>query len=198
MATFTDLCNDVYELTKRPDLVAETKMAVRAATLKAHQSDYYSKDLTETGIEWGSPAYYQSLEYRTVFPRWRSLKFLRKYDSSSSDGAGKFFQVLTPDEVLDSYGVQKTDICYLAGAMLEIKSSTQDAHMLIGYYQQPDVVEATYNSWIALDHPFAIVYDAAATIFKTIGFDEQNSLYRNMVAEQLALLRLSNIQAEGY
>ena len=51
MATFTELCNDVYTMTKRPDLVAETKLAVKAATLKAHQSDFYPKDIYETGIQ---------------------------------------------------------------------------------------------------------------------------------------------------
>ena len=52
MASFTSLLNDVYTITNRPDLIAETKLAVKQATLKMHQSDYYPKDLFETGIAW--------------------------------------------------------------------------------------------------------------------------------------------------
>ena len=34
MATFSDLTSDVMTITNRPDLIAETKLAVKAATLK--------------------------------------------------------------------------------------------------------------------------------------------------------------------
>ena len=50
MTTLTDLCADVYTITNRPDLINETKLAVKAATLKMHQSDYYYRDLLEQGI----------------------------------------------------------------------------------------------------------------------------------------------------
>lgn len=196
MATFAELVADTYTLTNRPDLVGETALAVKAATLKMHHSDFYPKDLTETAIEWAVPDYYQSLEYRTLFPRWRAFKFLRKYDSAASS-PGKFFTLLTPEQILDRYGIEKTDICYLAGEMMEIKSSTQDQYMLLSYYQQPVTSESGYDSWIALDHPFAIVYEAARMIFKQVGFDEQASQMNQIVAEQIAMLRASNILASG-
>ena len=196
MATFAELVADVYTLTNRPDLVAETALAVKAATLKMHQTDFYPKDLTETGIAWASPDYYQSLEYRTLFPRWRAYKFLRKYDASASL-PGEMFSLLTPEQIFDSYGVEKTDICYLAGEMIEIKSSTIDTNMLIGYYQNPIVAETGFNSWVALDHPYAIVYEAARMVFKQVGFDEQASQMNQIVGEQIALIRTSNIVAYG-
>ena len=46
MATLAALLADVYSLTTRPDLVAESTVAVRKATLKAHLSDYFFRDLT--------------------------------------------------------------------------------------------------------------------------------------------------------
>ena len=39
-----------HTITNRPDLINETKLAVKAATLKIHQSDYYYRDLIEQGI----------------------------------------------------------------------------------------------------------------------------------------------------
>ena len=51
MATFAELLADVYTLTNRSDLIAETKLAVKMATLKMHQRDYFYKDIRETGIQ---------------------------------------------------------------------------------------------------------------------------------------------------
>lgn len=186
MATFAELVSDVYIITNRPDLVNETKLAVKAATLKAHQADYFPKDLYETGIQWPDPAYIQSLDYRTLIPRWRAFKFLRKY----SDGApGNFIKLLTPEQTLDSYSINREDVCYLAGEMLEIRSSTQDQYMILGCYINPDLSENNYNSWVALDHPYAIVYEAARAIFKQIGWDEQAQQIRQEVAEQYQILK---------
>jgi len=189
VATFAELIADVKLITNRPDLEAEIKLAIRKATLKAHQSDFYAKDLFEVGIQWATPAYIQSLEYRTLIPRWRALKFLRKY-SADGDFAGDFFTLLTPEQILDSYGIEKKNVCYIAGEMLEIKSSTQDLNMLLSCYLHPDITETGFSSWIAKDHPYLIVYEAAASIFRQIGYDEQAVQMKQEIAEQYAELKL--------
>jgi len=195
MASFTDLLSDVYTLTNRPDLVNETKLAVKAATLKAHQSDFYYKDLYETGVSFSSAAYVQGLEYRTILPRFRSLKYIRKTDVTGTPG--KFLSVVTPAMVLDVYGSQREDICYAAGELIQIKSSTELQYILFGCYLNPDVAESTYSSWVAIDHPYYIVYEAAITIYKAIGQDEQAAVYKKLADEQLAMLKASNIEIEG-
>lgn len=194
---FSELCSEVYTITGRPDRVAETESAVRAATLKAHQSDYYWKDLYETGIAFDSSAYYQSLDYRALLPRYRALKYLRKYDYVGGV-AGKFLTVLTPEQILDRYATEKDDVVYAAGAYLQFKLSTQEQYFLLGCYLNPDVTKATYTSWIAIDHPWCIIYDASSTVFKAIGKDEEAATYKQLVAEQFAELKISNITPVGY
>lgn len=201
MTTFADLVADVYTLTSRPDLVNETKLAVRAATLKAHGSDYYYKDLRETGLQFDFEVAQQSLEYKTLLPRWRALKYLRtyKFNSQTELGcAGPFLQILTPGEVLDSYSSAKENVCYVAGLELQIRTLAATKFFLLGYYIYPDVTELTYDSWIANDNPMAIIYEAAATVFKTIGFDEQTAIYKQLVADEYVELKLTNIVANGY
>ena len=195
--TFNELLAEIYLITNRPDLVSESKSALKSATLKAHQSDYYLKDLHEVGLLWSPIAYQQSLDYRTIVPRWRAFKFLRKYDSTGST-PGDFFALLTPEETLDSYGVNREDVCYLAGEQIEIRSSTEDTYMLLGCYRQPDITEATYSSWAALDHPWAIIYEAARIIFNATGKKEEASGIQREVLEQIAALRNSNITAGGF
>jgi hypothetical protein len=196
MATFTELLNDVYTLTNRPDLVGETTLAVKAATLKAHQIDYFYKDIEEVGMSFPLSEYIQSIEYRTVLPLYRALKYIRKTDAEGKPGP--LLKLITPAEFLDRYNYERVDVCYVAGESIQIKSSTELQYILFGCYLNPNVSEANYNSWIALDHPYAIVYEAAATVFKMIGQDEQSTMFKKLTDEQFQFLRQSNIQAEGF
>jgi hypothetical protein len=195
--TLTELVNAVYELTNRPDLTTLTSQTVKSSTLKAHQSDYYPKDLFESGVDFGSSAYFQEFQYREVLPRWRATKFFRKYDAVNSS-AGDFFTLITPEQVLDSYKITREDVYYLAGDVFQFRSSSEFQYALMGCYLNPDIADATFTSWVALDHPYAIVYDAASIIFKAIGKDEEAAVYRQLVAEQYAMLRNSNILANGW
>jgi len=195
--TLAELIQEVYTLTGRPDRVAETLSAVRSATLKCHQSDYYYKDIFESGLAFDSADYVQNLDYRALLPRWRALKYLRKYDNSTGT-PGAELNIIVPENVLDSYRVQRTDICYVAGAYIQINSSTAEQYYLLGCYLNPNITEAGFDSWIASDHPYAIIFDAAATVFKAIGKDDESSSYRNLMGEQMSMLRASNITATGF
>lgn len=190
MASLTDLINDVYTITNRPDLIAETKLAVKQATLKMHQVDYFPKDLYETGIQWTPPAFIQSLAYKSIIPRWRTLNYLRKIQDNVP---GVFFELLSPQQSLDRYAIAKENICYIAGDQLEIRSDTEDLNMLLGCYLHPDITDTGYSSWIADEHPYAIIFDAAAAVFKMIGFDEQAAYMKQNVTEQIALLRQNQL-----
>jgi len=195
--TLNELIAEVYTITNRPDLVAQTLTAVRSATLKLHQSDYYYKDLREQGVSFLTAEYIQQIEYRTLFPKWRALKYIRKTDSVGTD-TGKFLELIVPENVLDEYKINRNDVCYVAGEVIQIRSSTQLQYSIVGRYDNPDITQAGYNSWIALDHPYAIAFEAASTVFKMIGDTDQFAAYSALAQMQLVELRNSNIIAQGY
>lgn len=195
--TLNELIAEVYTITNRPDLVAQTLTAVRSATLKLHQSDYYYKDLRETGVSFTTAEYTQQIEYRTLFPKWRALKYVRKTDSAGTD-TGKFLDIILPENVLDDYKINRNDVAYVAGDVIQIRSSTELQYILLGRYDNPDITQANYNSWIALDHPYAIIFEAASTVFKMIGDTDQFAAYTGLAGMQLVELRNSNILAQGY
>lgn len=195
--TLTELIAEVYTITNRPDLVGQTLTAVRSATLKLHQSDYYYKDLRETGVSFVSALYTQQLEYRPLFPKWRALKYVRKTDVAGTD-TGAFLELVVPENVLDNYKQNRNDICYVAGEVIQIRSSTQVQYIILGRYDNPDITQSGYDSWIALDHPYAIAFEAASTVFKMIGDTDQFAAYTQLAAMQLVELRNSNIIAAGY
>ena len=195
---FTELMTEVYTVTKRPDLSAETALAVKSATLKLHQSDFYFKDLFETGISFTESANIQQLDIKVIMPRFRTLKYLRRYDNSGSGTPAEFFKILTPAETVDEYGCNLEGIAYMAGSSLNIRSATAFQFAILGVYLNPSITESNYISWIAEDHPYAIVFEALRILFKQIGYDEQASAYEKLAAEQLAEVKISGIQAEGY
>jgi hypothetical protein len=195
--TLSDLIAEVYTLTGRPDRVAETLSAVKSATLTCHQSDYYYKDLFESGIAFDSAAFVQQIDYRALVPRYRAFKYLRKY-TPTSDTPGKELDLVVPENVMDAYATDRQDICYAAGAYIQLKSSTQEQYYLFGCYLHPDVTTASYSSWIALEYPYAIVFRAAGIVFKSIGKDEEASANKQLSDEQVGLIKLSNIVASGY
>lgn len=194
---FSELLQEVYDLTKRPDLVAETTLAIKSATLKAHMSDFYSKDIHETRITTDTADYIHGIDYISIISNFRSLKYLRKYDLVTAT-PGDFINVIEPEEVLDSYGVELTDVCYIAGRVLEVKSSTQIDNMLLGCYVLPIVTTSGYSSWIANLYPYAIIMEAARVVFKAIGYDEQSAAFERLVAEQYVLLKMSALSDVGY
>lgn len=195
--TLTELQNEVYAITNRPDLVTQTQSAVRQATLTLHQSDYYFKDLFETGISFPAPDFLQQWDYQAVIPRFRSLKYLRKTDvNGSQDGA--FFQIIPPELVVDSYGINNNNIVYVAGSVIQLRSSTAIQYALLGCYLHPDITIAGFSSWIANEHPFAIVALAAARIFKQVGRDTEYAAWNQEAAGEASRLRLSNIVAGGF
>lgn len=202
MADFNQILADVFAITNRPDLVAETTLAVKSATLQLHRSDFYYKDITESVLSFDTSDYLQSIDYRSLFPRYRALKYLRKYDptAASADVAvGKFFKVKTPAEVLDSYGASTSDICYVAGSLIQIKSSTAIQYVLIGIYQNPIVATPeTYSSWISDEAYYAVVWSAASKVFGTVlGNAAKRDSCAAEASREFAEVMNSNIVAQG-
>lgn len=196
--TYDEIIAEVYTLTKRPDLVAVTAAAVKSATLKAHMSDYYSKDVYETGVSFDTAGYIQSLDFVSLITNFRTLKYFKRLDSAT-DTTGKFFDILTPEETIDSYGEAKTDIAYAAGRVLEIRASVEFQYGILGCYVLPIVTPtASYSSWVADLFPYIIIFDATRMVLKGIGLDSQAKEYQSLTAEQYALLKINATTDLGY
>lgn len=205
--TLTELRTEVYNLTNRPDLTTVSTAAVKAATLKAHRLDFFSKDIYERGVQWPSTSFVQSLDYMTFIPNWRKLKYLRRV-TDENDAEGTFFTILTVDELLDAYGNNKTDIVYNAGRVLEIRAAVTFKYALLGAYVLPIVTDARFSSWIADMNPYAIIYEAARSVLIGIGSLEEARGFNKLLKRdpkkpgdppgEYDLLVMDNISTIGY
>lgn len=218
--TLAELLAAVYVETNRPDLVAETTQKVKSATLNLHCIDFFYKDIQSAQVVFDETAYIQQLDTGGL-PFYRSLSFLRKNDPTLSawqqdplnlptlqnaavtpNISMGFIEIITPDNILDEFGVERLDVAYQAGSVVNIKSSTSLLYALIGYYRYPDIKDASFNSWIARELPYAIVYNAASAVLQSIGMMDAARKFDHpetgLATEQVRTLRMNNIVARGY
>lgn len=194
---FSELVQEVMVITNRPNLLTETESAVKAATLKLHNTDFYAKDLYETGVEFPTEDYKQSLDYMQLIPNFRNLKYFRLKINHMID-SGPEIKVVTPEEVFDGYGRLRADIAYVAGRNLEIRASVPFKYALLGAYVNPVVTSNNYASWVALQFPYAIIHEAARRMLIMVGDMEGARAQTVLAQEETDKLISSSLTDIGY
>lgn len=195
--TLTELRAEVVTLTNRPDLdvSGQILLAVRRATLKLHSVDYFYRDISEFPVIFGSSSNLQDIDILSVIPRYRSAKYFRFLDASVTPNVpGRFLKKVDSQNILDSYSIEQENVWYQGGDVIHFRYETAFQYLLAGVYLFPDITVATYTSWIAVSYPYAIVLEAAATIFKMIGKADEARMTREDNIENISLLRISGIQ----
>lgn len=200
MATLASLLTEVYTLTNRPDMVTETTAIVKAATLKAHQSDFFFRDIITGVFNFSNPALnVQTFDVSTL-TRWRAWNYLQNFDPNAQPAQPSSaikFDIIGADDLFDQYNILKIRAAYQVGLTLNLRDANAIASLYYGYYRNQDITNAADMGWISDAHPYAIIYEAARVLFKTIGYDEQASVYKDLVTDQYAELKVSNITAKG-
>lgn len=192
--TFDEIVSEVIRITKRPDLLTSIQANVRAATLKAHHSDFYYKDLYEVPVQFTNVFHLQSFIPTEVAPQFRKAKYIRLWNGGITGDVGQFLTPIQVENSIDGYGYIKTDVYYMAGQMLQIRGKSALDKVLFGCYQHPVIApEGSYSSWIATEMPYAIIYEAARVTFKSYSFTEQANEMSALVNEQFAELKLSYV-----
>lgn len=198
---FAELCDEVILLTGRPELRTLVESYVRAATLKAHQKDFFYRDIQEYGIEFPDQEHITSFKPLDLIDRFRKPAYLREWIFDASDiqqgRAGKKYDVIMTDNARDAYGYLKSDVYYLAGDLLQIRSSTPLTHALFGAYVLPDITPGGYSSWVATEYPYAIIHEAARVVFRSIGANERSTLQEDLVNDWYGILTINSIPDEG-
>lgn len=194
--TLNQLTADVLTIVKRADLAADITLHTKNAILKAHSADFWLKDLYENAFSFATPAVQYSLDYRTLVPRWKSLKYLNTIDPITGEVVRKL-KPIPVEKFIDGYGYKRDYSFYLAGDLLQIRVSDSAQNFGFGAYLYPDTTLLSAPSWIADQFPYAIVYEAARTLFKLIGYQEQEASAEKLVAEAMAEVRMVGLATVG-
>lgn len=200
--TFAEILAKVLEEIERPDMAAQATTTIQASTLKMHtvEGHKFYKDIKTAQLVFETSQFIQILD-KAALPRFRDLSYFRKWDPNylqfqigqsltppfisdldgvfSNQDALRYLEPITPDSIFDYQGDEKTDVVYMAGSTIYMKSSTSFQYGLIGFFAFPDIDTAHFDSWIAQDYPFAIIYDAASALLQKIGMQEVSRKYDN-------------------
>lgn len=193
------IMDDVYTITKRPDLVNQTQLAVAKATMKMHMTG-----LTDNRTNQPTPAFYtQDLvteiialptqsdnHYQidlTDYPLLRAVYSLKEYNNPLN-GNEVSYTPKEKDAIFDGYNMEMYDYYYRAGAVINFRPLRVPTNVELTYYGFPNVDGANYNSWIANRFPHAIHEEAASSIFRQTGKDSEFKIYQAMTQENIAML----------
>lgn len=225
--TLAELIAAVYTETNRPDLVTETLQAVLEATQSVHTIDDFYKDVKEAMIVFDQPTWFLQQLDTSALPQYRNIAYIRKTNPVTTQveqtngllpgnyqyPPNQFSELDRIDigNILDYYGYERTDVWYQAGLQINMKSSTPLQFAMVGWYSYPncDPTGVNFDSWIAAELPYVIVYKAAAGLFAKIGEDKSWAIYMKppipgqgddtggMYYQQVAQLKRHNIVAGG-
>lgn len=191
MPTWSSIQTEVYTLTNRPDLAAETLAAVRSAVRTAHTSAKYWKDLVAAplvGIATSTPV--QSIPL-SALTRPRAIA------SIQVTGQDIYLDPVTIDDLVDADGFVRTNKYWGLGAELKLRAENPVSAYTVCYYQWPFTDASNVTSWIVDDYRDLILFWAASTVLGMVGETEIRGRMDSLAAIAFADLQQDNIEVAG-
>lgn len=207
---YTELSNMVADITARPDLVSETRVAISGAIRKFHLADTFQADLRTVSLNMGDyPTTGNVWDIDTkssIFTRFRKLYHASTLPRTNTFHSGVMpsmrddfrsgpteIPIVSPADLLDEYGGERKNYVCLAGDNLRLRLVSASNLVQLLYFTLPDITVTSaavnYSSWIVDQMPEAVAMEASATIFKMIGKTDEFQRHQIMFGENLALLR---------
>lgn len=195
MSIWTDLQADVYTWTNRPDLVAETTLALRNALRTAHRQGKFWRDLTVVDSPTLPMEQVQSFTLSTTCPRIRQISYIKTPEDSTTGYGGIELTEADPRMLLDLDGYSQVDVYWALGDTLYMRARNPVEVYKVGYYLQPQMYDdpgaPLTKDWLLTDYWDVPVLLAASTVLAAIGETEIKGR-----VDQLVSLAISNMVAD--
>lgn len=215
MATLLTLAADVYTLTNRPDLVAETLISLRKAIRKFHGADTFKRDIGTVRLDITAFTPIAVNQYRwniplDSFPQFRRFKVVQYpldrilpanqmpaplLDWPVAFGSSREYTEVSADDIFDGYGYEKPNYYFITGDTVNLKSGWYIDWLDFSYYKWPlmGAQGDTLTSWIVNAYPDAVIEEATGAVFKMIGKDEEFARFQGLFAENLSIIKSSDL-----
>ncbi|TXH08470.1 MAG: hypothetical protein E6R04_10610 [Spirochaetes bacterium] len=193
MALWDDLVTEIGDITNRSELTAEIAICLRQAIRNAHRSHKFWKDLavvSVTGLSADSVP--QTFSIATKLPNFRQVAYVK------SGSAEKYFKQVTIEDLLDTYGIARTDVYYAYGDTFVVRPYAAETSYDVCYYKQPILSPTSaVDSWIASEYRDVTVAWAASSLLATVGEQEIKSRMDQLTAVGFAQLVQDNVELDG-
>jgi hypothetical protein len=180
MTTFAEMETLVTAQTRRPDVSEITKAAIKSATLRAHHTDFFPRDLQTAALTYtpsSTAVLYDFPNINNTLTRLRSLKFLQSNEVTGTPTEQLEYRVA--DDIYDSDGNRRLSIYTLIGATLRVYPQSATGYMTAYFYENPNITELNYTSWIADTYAEELAMWAAGIVFARTGFLELAKQYQD-------------------
>jgi hypothetical protein len=174
MTTFAEMETLVVGQTRRPEVTAVTQAAIRTATLRAHHTDFFTRDLatgTLTYTPSSSARFYDFTDISTTLVRMRAFQLMQSVDAATLIPSENF-EYRELQDLYDSDNVLRTSMYTMIGDTLRVYPASATGRLDAYYYRNPVTTEVGYSSWIANEYPDELAMWAAAIVFARTGFAE--------------------------
>lgn len=177
--TYAELLAEIKLLSKRSDIDDKIAVALRITTLRCHRLDYFWRDRLEADVIFAESTEV-AIDISTNFTRFRQMEYMRYLDVSSG-ALGSFLDPIEPRNILDDYNYFQEDVYFLSGDSLNARFRFATSGARVGYWTNPDVAAATYNSWIKDELPDILVQGSLAYLYNMMGKQEEARMINRMV-----------------
>lgn len=202
MAIFDTALQYVIDDTGRPELEDVIKRRIQRTVLMLHRVDFFKKDMIEQVLMFQTSQAVQIIK-SSLFPRLRSIAYIRKFDPSASlsdptvfdRAGGDFFSEVNPQMAMDGYGFDKRNKMYQAADSIKLMSSENIARVLFAWFRDPLIEPITNcDSWILQNYPNLVACYVKARVFKDIGKDEENRSAMEEYNQEFATFLANNVR----
>lgn len=166
---FSEVVQEVVNITKRPDKLAEIRTQVNAAINFCCIEIEFGRDLEEVLYPLSDPSAYIHSIPLTEFIRWRKFCYIKAPSSKHC------LQQRDPDKIFEA-GKEARDVFYIAGNEVKISLCATSPSLIIGYFRYPPVLtDSSPDFWLLEVSPYMIIDKACASIFLGVGNNTEAS-----------------------
>lgn len=179
MTTFAEMVTLVNEITKRPELVATTNLAIKLATLRAHSIEFFHRDQANAQLDYSvslSSPFQDIASIYSVVPLMRTPNFLQSEDPATFQPVENLEFEEDYKRLYDQDNALRQSVFTFLGETLRAVFQAPTGRARLYYYKNPDTSISGYSSWIANSHPEELAMWAAAIVWNRSGNIEQAKL----------------------
>lgn len=174
MTTFAEMEALVVGQTRRPEVPAITQAAVRTATLRAHHTDFFPRDLTLGQLDYAPSSISYSYDFpnlQSLFPRLRAIQLLQSVDPIALVPVEEL-EFRDIDDLYTAEGEMRMHVYTRIGDTLRVYPSAPTGKFSVYYHRNPITQTSTYSSWIADEYPDELAMWAAAIVWARTGYTD--------------------------
>ena len=180
MATLAEITANVMVDTDRPDLVAETSLAMNRALRACHYASEWIFDQVTDNLLAPVPPNSTSSWSAAVPARMRQISLI-------TDDAKTFqLQRITPKAYYDPFAIlEKTNVYWVLGTQFHFRITDAYASLFVTYLQTPTFAD----SYIALNHQQYIEFKATQLVLEAIDQGTKANRFRDLAQEYFVELQ---------